>query len=826
MRQIYSVLSIIIFTFLSTVLVGQEDRGGGRMPQLKPGTGAIAGIAFDTQTDAAVPFANVAVYNAENGELQDGTVTNEKGRFMIKDLAFGSYYLLISFLGYEDLKKEDVNISAETPFVRFGRLNLSTASQSLETVEVTAEKNEITFGLDKKTFNVEKQLNSTGGTAEDVLRNIPSVSFDVNGNVSLRGSSNIRIFINGKPSAITGGGRTAVLDQIPAASIKDVEVMTNPNAKFDPDGTGGIINIITKKQNRQGFNTRIALNLGTRNKYDGSVNLNYRVGKFNTFLNYAGRYGEYFGERISNRTQVFADTAFTRNTISRNDRIRTSHNIQFGTEYYFSPKASLTGSVTFNPGSRESFDRAFTDFFDAERVLTDYSQTVGMSEETETDLEYNLDFTKSMKKEGQKFSFGARYSTSTEVEDEFSDEQFFNTDDVNYNFFGNTTIEDESFRRLRIQADYEHPFENGIKLETGLQTNIQQIDNDYIFDGLDEVSKTYQLSNRFIYDEAVHAAYAIFTGKKGKFSWSGGLRAEQAYTQAVLIDTEEEPFNNPYFRLYPSGSVSFKTGESTTLQASYSRRVNRPRARSLNPFLQVRDSLNFRRGNPELLPEFINSYEVNYLITKQKGTITAGVFFRQTDDVISRLQDIDNTTGIVTSTWVNLASSRNYGVELIGTYRPSRKVAITANVSFFRAVVDGNNLETDLTNSGNLMTGRLSANFTILKDLDLQITGFGRSPGVSVQGTYRGVFTADFALKKPILKGKGALTFRLSDIFDTRDFEIDLVRPGLDQYFKFKRESRIAFIGFSYSLRQEKRRRGGGRPNRGGGSGGGGGFDY
>lgn len=833
MRRKYIVLSLFAFFLFQMNSFAQRPTNGGQMPELAPNTGAFGGVVIDGISEENIAFANVIAYQTGTQTMVDGTTTNEQGRFMIKNLPYGRYDVIISFIGYEDKKIENQTLSEENRFVKLTKIALEYGSKSLDEVEVTAEKSDITFQLDKKTFNVEKQLNSTGGNAEDVLKNIPSVSFDNDGNVSLRGSSNVRVLINGKPSALTGSSRNAVLQQIPASSIKDVEVLTNPNAKYDPDGTGGIINIITKKQNRQGFNTRVEFNLGTINKYSGSLNLNYRVGKFNMFGNYSGDYKESWREITRDKSQTIytdstysmVDSMFAWNSDSRSENTRISHNIQLGTEYYFSTKSSITGSVTFNPQSRSSEGSGTLDRLDEDGIKQQYTIENDESKDEEMNMEYNLDFNKRFEKEGQELTMGARYSASTEAEEEYEREDFYTLDNIAFDFFGNETMTNENYTNTRLQADYVHPLNNGDKLEMGYQSNIQNINNDYVFNGLDSVSKDYRLSNRFVYDEAVHALYGIFSKKSKKISYSLGVRAEQAYIKADLLDDSADPFVNPYFQLYPSGSINYKLTEKGAIQASYSRRVNRPRSRSLNPFLQVRGPLTYFQGNPELQPEFIDSYEVNYLQFSEKGTFSAGLFYRYTDNIISRLQENNLLTGATTLTWQNLASGQSYGIELVKTFRPNRKVSISANVSAYRSVLNGSNLETDLSNAGYLVTGRVNANFTVWKDLTLQVTGFGRSPGVSIQGRYKSMLSTDISFKKPVLKGKGAITLRFSDPFNTRDFEIDIERPGLEQYFKFKRESRIVYLGFSYSLRQEKRKRGD-RRSGSRGQNGGGDFDY
>lgn len=820
MRRILLSLSII-FSLLIQVTHAQRP-GGGQRPELSPGTGALAGMAVDVMTDEAVAFANVIAYEAGTETMSDGTITNERGRFFLKDLAYGSYDIVISFVGYSDKKIENITINETERVGRVGRVLLD-AGNELETVEVTAEKNEITFGLDKKVFSVEKQINATGGTAEDVLRNIPSITFDTDGNLSLRGNSNVRILINGKPSALTGGRGGAVLEAIPASSIKDVEIMTNPNAKYSPEGTGGMINIITKKQNKAGFNTSVALNIGTRNKYDGSINLNWRVGKFNFFSNYSGRYGDYLGERTSNRTQFDSDLTRTTNTDTYSTRTRISHTLKGGLEYFFSPKTTLIGSVTYNPGQRESGGE-ITRAYLQNGLLTDTSLEDFTSDETSTDLEYDLNFTRRFKEEGQEFSMGARYSTSKENELEIGNENIKNTDGFGSdNFFNERGLESEDSQQIRLQADYTHPFKNKMKLETGYQTEIRIIDNDYEFNAFDGRGLTYDFDNQFGYEEQIHAVYGIWSGEKDKFAYSAGLRAEQVFVDAQFVSQDEtegiSTFTNPYFKMYPSASASYKLSESSTIQTSYSRRVNRPRVRSLSPFRQVRDSLSFSEGNPELLPEFVNSFEVNHLTFTPVGTFSIGAYYRKTNDPINRYQDRETIPGKTISTWRNFESEQEYGLEIIGTYRFKKIARLSANSNIYRSVIDASNVREGLGNSGFLMSGRVSVNVTVWKDMDIQIASFFRSSGVSAQGNYAPIYSMDLAIKKTILKGKGALTFRLSDPFDTRDFEIDINQDDLQQYLRFKRESRIAFLGFSYSLRQEKRKRGDYRRGERGGGG-------
>ncbi len=799
---------------------GPGGRGGGRM-KMDPNKGAIAGKVMDKSTGLGISFANIAVYKSGTEELVAGNNSRDDGGFFVKDLDFGTYDLKINFIGYSEFSKEKIEINEENRFARMRQIMLSEDAQQLAEVEVTAKREMVQFGLDKRVFNVDKDLSAAGGDATEVLKNIPSVEVDIDGNVSLRGNANVRVFINGRPSGIVGLSRQAVLQQIPANIIQRIEVMTNPSAKYSPEGMTGIINIITKKQNKRGFNLNAQTSYDTNKSAQASLNLNYRIGKFNWFGNYAFQNRRRFRKGlIDNENLVsFVGQPDIQESIFEIDGFRKSHTVSGGFEYYFDASSvlSLNGSSNW----RGSDMQGGTDFinFDKSRNL------LGSSRRNDTDIsnsiggEYALNYNKTYSGEDQSLSLIASFSNSNGDELEAFEESFFEADGSEFGdrLIQSTPVFDKN-QLLLLQGDYSQKA-NGIKWETGYRITIQDQENDY--DRLDFGVLNDTFSNVFTYDEDVYAVYLLASGTLNKFEYSLGLRAEQALTTSSLEDTrfssiEEFPVQNDYFRLYPSAAIAYPTSENGKIQINYSRRVNRPRLRMLNPALDISNPLNPRSGNPFILPEFINSYEIGYLKSFEKGTFNTNFFFRDIFDKHARLVEESPSTGQRISTWGNFDNERNYGVELIGSYRPNRKINMNGSVSGYWQEVDAGDILEGASSTGFQWSGRLISNFTIWKDANIQSFIFYRSKGATPQGTRFEFAWTDLAFRKPFYKKRASITIKLSDVFNTRRFRFELETARTIASREFRWPSRALSVQLNYQIGKQdrkKRRRG----NRSGG---------
>lgn len=815
-----STLLILLCLGAITRVPAQE----GPKPSLAPGKGGLSGQLIDAQSSEPVGFANIAVYRITDGELTAGTTSDINGEFTLKDLPYDDYRLEVSFIGYET-EEVAVELSEAERFYRLGNINLATGGATdLDEVVVTAERAVMELGLDRKSFNVEKSVAAAGGSAQDLLRQIPSVAVDLEGNVSLRGSGNVRFLINGKPSGLVGDDPATFLQSLSSTNIERIEVITNPGAAYDPDGTAGLINIVLKNKRDDGFNASVNLNAGTNNKFDGSLDLNWRKGKFNSFAGISGRYDERFFTGFREQSGTLSDSAFNRFFTFDGDRVRESQLLKLGTEYAISKRGTigLQGNYQWEQGDNSNLRT--TQFFDGEQVLDRTSFRTETEPSSENDYEIRANYNTTFKKEGRRLGVQLQFSENDEEEIENYDEIILDPSGllIEEVLQRSPTLEG---RKLYLgQLDYEQKI-GEFKFETGWRSTIQRLSNDAAF----QVNETGDfvtvdsLSNLFAYDEDVHAVYATFGGKLDKLTFSTGLRAEQVYTTSRLIEPSEETFENDYFKLYPSVFLGYGFNENTSLQASYSRRINRPRAWSLNPFVDRGDPFNLRSGNPFLLPELINSFELNVQQRYGQGTITAGVYFRQLNDLISRISR-ELPGGVRLSTRDNLDRGRDYGIEVIATYRPTKKFDITLSGNGYRTEVIGNSGDENIDQNGYLFSGRAQGSYQLPWDLQMQFTYFYRSPGVRPQGRIETIQSLDLGFRREVLEGRGAITLRASDVFNQRRYRFLTETGSLSTTSEFQRESRIVYLGFQYSLQQLERGRG--RGERGGRGDGGGDGDF
>ena len=782
--------------------------------------GKVEGQLIDGETTDPIGFANVIIYTVGSDSMAGGTTTDIDGRFVIDGLEVGEYRLEMSFLGY-DTKEKEVALTQVQKFLETGKIELGTDGQDLEEVVVTAERAVMELGLDRKVFNVEKSIAAAGGSAEDLLRQLPSISVDLEGNVSLRGSGNVRFLINGRPSGLVGNDPAAYLRSLSSTAIERIEVITNPGAQFDPDGTAGLINIVLKRKRQDGFNATVNLNAGTNNKFDGSLDLNWRKGKFNTFAGISGRYDERWFRGFRDQEGVLQDSAFSRLFTFDGDRVRQSTTFRLGTEYNVGERGTfgIQGNLQLQDG--ENVNNRVTEFFDGEGSLGRTSFRDELETEKENEYEIRSNYTTTFKKEGRKLTFAAQYSG--ELEDEIGnfDERIVSEINNETQLVNQRTPSEETEHRILAQADYEQTV-GKFKFETGWRSTITDLTTDAAFGNVlagDIFEPIDNQSNVYSYEEDIHAIYATIGGKLDKMTFNAGLRAEQAYTTSIESEPEPREFENNYFKVYPSVFLGYEFDDNTSMQASYSRRVNRPRAWALNPFVDRGDPFNLRSGNPFLLPEIINSFELNVQQRYGLGTITVGAYLRQLNDLISRVsRTLDD--GVTLSTRENLERGRDYGLELISTMNPTKNLDITLSANGYRSEIIGVADDAAVDADGYLFSGNIQAGYKLPWGVNAQATYFYRSPGVRPQGTIRTIQSLDIGFRKDILDKRGAVTLRITDVFNTRRYRFDTQLATLQTRSEFQRESRIAYIGFQYSLQELKpeRRRGGG--------GGGGGDDF
>ncbi|NJC26288.1 outer membrane beta-barrel family protein [Neolewinella antarctica] len=806
---------LLFFLLLfSGALVAQN---GPNAPKTK---GTVSGQLVDEATTDPIGFANVIVYTVQDSMIS-GTTTDFDGRFKLENLPLGDYRLEMSFIGY-DTENRELELTEAERFFQTGKIVLGSGGQDLDEVVVTAERAVMELGLDRKVFNVEKSVAAAGGSAEDLLRQLPSISVDVEGNVSLRGSGNVRFLINGRPSGLVGADPVTYLKSLSSTAIERIEVITNPGAAFDPDGTAGLINIVLKKKGADGFNATLNANVGTNNKFDGSLDLNWRKGKFNTFAGLSGRYDERFFEGFRDQSGDLGDSTTSRFFTFDGDRVRESQSIRLGTDYALTERSTIGVQGNFQFQQGQSNNDRVTRSFDSEGSLIRVSNRLETEPSEENEYEVRADYSTTFKKEGRQLNVGVQYSG--EVEDET--ENFDETISDNMANLLESLLErapsNETENLFLAQADYSQQI-GKYKFETGWRSTLTDLTTDAAFGSVNadgEFAQVDSISNLFNYREDIHAAYATFGGTVDKITFSAGLRAEQAYTTSTETEPESKVFVNNYFKVYPSVFVGYAFDDNTTVQGSYGRRVNRPRSWALNPFTDRGDPLNLREGNPLLLPELINSFELNVQQRYGVGTVTAGLYFRQLKDLISRV-NLELADGVTKSTRANLDRGRDYGIEIISSLRPVKDLDLTLSLNGSKSEIIGSADDPSLDADGYIFNGNLQVSYKLPWDVNAQATYFYRGPSIRPQGTVKTIQSLDIGFRKDVLGKRGAITLRVTDVFNTRQYRFDTVLPSRQTSSQFQRESRIAYIGFQYSLQALKPER-----SRGGGGGGGGDDDF
>lgn len=795
MKRVIPIFTLLILVF--TISLSAQSPAG------------ISGTVTDPTLRQPVSFAAVSLFLQTDSTLITGMVTGDDGKFVFESIDLGVYTIRVEFLGYEPLELRNIMLDEEEPFLKLGTLELTTSVEVLREATVTAERELQQYGLDMKVFNVQKNLGLAGANALEALQNIPSVTIDIDGNLSLRGSENVKVLIDGKPSGLVGFDRRAILTQIPASTIQRIEVMTSPSAKYDPEGTAGIINIVTKPGGRNGFNMQAQVNAGTRNKYNGSLQLTYRADGYQLTAQYAGDYRERFSRNIQDRTNFLQDTTYT--LYREGEGLDTDKNqtVKLGVEFYLPKQQTLSANGTLRWEGEQEVEDFFFEFLDGQKILTNYSDRYALGVERGRTGEGELNYRKIFGSEDHDLNLSFRLSGGPQTRRDTLSEDYFDLSDALLAESAQLSFSDRTNHYAQLQGDYVRPIGENLKLESGFRGSWQTLGNDFRVENLDLLSNEYipnpALTNDFSYDEKVAAAYGIIGGQWAGGDYEIGLRAEQTYTTAHLLTTGEK-FNNDYFSLFPSGSISWKKSDNQAYQISLSRRINRPRSWALNPFSEFSDTLNIRMGNPFLLPEYIYASELNYQFSSDKFTFQPTVYFRYTQDVIQRFRYV-REDGVQVSTWTNLDNAYTTGVEFVATYRPTTWWNINGNFNIYRTALDGSNIDADLTNAGYLFSSSLFSTWTIGDNWTIQSNGFYRSRGVTAQGSYSPMYSIDLAVRRSVLKGRGSLTLRVSDLFDTRRFEVEASDATFQAYNYWKRESRIAFLNFTYSLRQEKKGR-------------------
>ncbi len=805
-RLFISALAIII-TAAFAHAENPEQRGQRGSSESTSVEGEVRGVLMDEESQTPLMYASVVLFTVEDSTMVSGSISEEDGSFLIENISAGTYYVAINYVGYPEQLVNDIQISRREPAVDLGTIAISPDAATLSEVTVEATRELMEVGLDRRVFNVEQELTSVGGSALDLMQNIPSVAVDFDGNVSLRGSDNVTILIDGRPSGLLGLTGSEALEQLPSEMVERVEVITNPSARYDPDGTSGIINIVMKEQAERGYNGMVSLNASTGQRYSGSANFNYHVGSVNFFANYSGRMFNSDGYGSSFRTNLVNDTYLDQE--SDFDFDMDAHNVTLGVDYHMNDRHRLTTSFGYNTRDMDRFNYTDYQMLDSQHDLDDafFRETFNYMDHGgyQVNLSHELSFDEEYREWTTDFTFSSRGMDRTEENEQVFNEQLAGD---RPDLFENT-FTDGSMQMFRVQTDYTHPLGGESKLELGAQAYFRERDHDFAFYDYDHDTESWVnnegLSNHFIHSEQRYSAYTMYSTVLGNYSIQGGLRMEYA---DILVEqqTMEEDYPNDYFSLFPTMHVRRNFTPTQSAQLSYSRRINRPRGRQLNPFPSYNDPYDISSGNPMLDPEYTNSLELGYTRFSERLTLNPSVFYRHTEGMITRFRTMDDD-GIAYTTFENLNRGISLGSELALTYRVADWWRINSTVSYFYRQVEGGGDQMELQNESYSWSSRMVNNFTFPRGWSAQLTGHYRSPLVMIQGEMKEMYSADLAVRKNVLNNNATISLRLSDIFDTQRFKMYNYGDNFTLDSERRRNSRMVFIGFTYRINEYERDR-------------------
>ncbi|MFZ1750587.1 MAG: TonB-dependent receptor [Saprospiraceae bacterium] len=802
---------LLLFSVLFSTITLHAQRPSGTSKPI-----SIYGKIVDEATNIPMEFATVSLFSAKDSVLIGGSLTDETGSFNI-DVRPGKYYAVVDFLSYTSKSINNIMVAPEKNELDLGSIYLATDAVSLETIEIVGQKSETTFALDKRVFNVGKDLSNKGGTAQDILDNVPSVTVDVDGGVSLRGNGNVRILIDGKPSGLVGVSGAAGLRSLPANMIDRVEVITNPSARYEAEGMSGIINIVLKKDNKAGVNGSFEVSGGWPENYGLGANINYRKGKTNFFVNYGLNYNYNPSEGYTYQERYVGDTINSSYIVRDGFRSRLANSVRAGLEFSITENQSLTGSFLYRYSSSNNevpiryYDHTFYGNEARGRNFVptlSYTERLENERETSPTLEYTIDYLKRYKEEGRELKASIQYSSNEDHEKADYIQGFYNFGVFEGNSLVQRSDNAEQQQTIIIQSDYVHPLSKDSKVEFGVRSQIRDIANDYLVEELanNQWNKLTNFSNRFRYNENVHAAYGIYGAKINNFSYQGGLRLEYSGINTELLETNSVNPRN-FLNLFPSGHINYEFPGQNQVQLSYSRRISRPRFRELNPFFTFSDNRNIFSGNPNVNPEFTNSYEMGHVKYWEKGNIGSSIFWRHTTDVIQRITQI-NTDGTTLTLPLNLATSDNAGVEILFAYNPNKWLRLDGNANIFRNVIKGEYEGQDLGADSYSWFGRIGSRVSFWKNADFQTRLNYRAPVDIPQGQQKAMYIVDVAFSKEFLNNNASFTLAARDLFNSRrrntELRTDDFYQRVDQ--QWRRAPIVATISYRLNMKKDKQK--------------------
>jgi outer membrane receptor protein involved in Fe transport len=754
----------------------------------------IKGKIIDARTREPIPYATV-ILKTETSNNFLGGVSDELGYFEIKKVPEGNYLIEIQFIGYEKLSLK-VEVTSNSSDFDLGIIELEEVTENLQEVEIRAETSTIVQKIDRKVINIGKDLTSAGANAAEIMNNIQSVSVDNEGNISLRGNENVRILVDGRPTNISP---SQLLQQIPSNSIKSIELITNPSAKYNPEGMSGIINIVLNKNTNLGFNGNIntGITKGLNTRFNGSLDLNYRAGKLNFFANYGLYDGKSETRGQANRVENNSDLGF--NWIDDN----ASHLLKTGLDYYVNDKNILSFYTVQNIFNSDVTRSSTVDYLNGDFQNLDQLSVVELENNTQT---YNLNYKHNFDEKGHHIEFEANISNTDGPETAVFQEMNNPANPIlNYE---DDIMNDR--KNVTINLDYVNPLSEKSKLELGLETRTIDMENarittqhGFVYDDEGNVIGTEPLEDtEYQYDREIYSAYATFSRKLEKWTMQLGARFESYVAEAIL--DQEKIFEDDYITLYPSAFVTYNPSDKNQFQMSYSRRVDRPGFTQVNPIRQWSTPQVTSVGNPSLRPQFTNSIEFNYTRKIKNGSLTFGTFVRVINDNINRaiLEDpLDDNKVIIT--FANSDNNNAFGFEASANYNFTKWWDANMSFDIYNKIEKGVVGASELEVQNTAWNFRINNNFKVVKNFRLQWFTMYRGANQGLQFESKPMWKMDFGARLNLFQGKGTLSARYSDIFNTMFFAFDTKNP-YQSSGQFRGESQAAYLGFNYRFGKGK----------------------
>lgn len=769
----------------------------------------VTGTVTDSETNIPLEYATISVFNVNSEDAINGVITDSNGEFSI-ELSKGNYDFKVEFISFKI--KYYRNITVNNP-LSLGTIELSIDENILDEIEVIGEKTEIEIKLDKTVYNIGKDLTLKGSSVSDVLDNLPSIEVDIEGNVSLRGNESVRILINGKPSGLVGISSNEALKQFPSESVEKVEVITSPSARYNAEGTAGIINIILRRSKLTGFNGSLSLNSGYPERYGVSANLNYRTKKLNFFNNigYNTRTSE--GSFI-NETEYYTNQAIN-NFLNENGvrgSERNSNYLNTGIEYFISDKTSVVGSYVFRKS--DGFTNNTNNVNQNFNSISKFSERLEKESEIDDTNEFSINLTHDFNKEGHVLTMDYQKEKSSENENGFISNSQLKP--ILTKYLSEKVNTDEIQESELFKIDYVLPIKKDGQFELGFRRSNQHQDIDYLAKNEDlngDFINDLNLSNTLLYNEKVNAFYTQYGNKKNKFSFLLGLRYEESKTTVKQLANNTNNVKN-YNDFFPTLNLSYQIKEDETITFGYNRRIRRARSYFINPFPSKSSATNIFQGNPNIDPTYSNGIDLGYLKRYEKLTLNGSIYYRKETGVFTFISENTGDFVLVNEilvpvlrrTPINLASNKQIGLELNANFNQSKNWRLNGSLNFYESETLGEYMGIVYDSKNLTWSGRLSNNLKLFSSVDWQTSFRYRAPQKTAVSERKASIYSNTAFSKDLLKDKITLTFKVNDIFETGKWRIESFNENYRSYSESNwRGGRTLELNLIYRFNQKKK---------------------